>query len=68
MKVTKSLQAYWAREHKFEVKLQQEAKTKRDLMKQAAKQDLEVVIYERRRQQLYLIKKAVLGNNIDRMC
>lgn len=68
MKVSRALQAYWEKEHKFEVKLQQEAKAKRDLIKKAAKQDLEVVLYEKRRQQIYLIKKAALGKNIDRMC
>lgn len=68
MKVSKALQTYWDREHKFEVKLQQEAKSKRDLIKQAAKQELAVELYEKRRQKLYLIKSARKGNNIDRMC
>ena len=66
MKVSRALQAYWEKEHKFEVRLQQEAKTKSDLIKKAAKQDLEVVLYEKRRLQLYLIKCARQGKNIDR--
>jgi hypothetical protein len=65
MKVSRSLHAYWQKQHKLEIRLQEEAKIKHDIIKQAAKKELEQVQYARYAQQLYLIKHARLGKNID---
>lgn len=66
MKVSRSLQAQWDRHHRLEVKLRQEVEAKRELVKKAAKKEIELVLYEMRLQKLYLIKHAQIGKNIDR--
>jgi hypothetical protein len=68
VKITKSLQAYWARQYKLEVKRQESAATKKELIKRAAQKEIETVRYEQHAAKLYLIRQSQLGKNIDRMC
>jgi len=66
MRVSPSLKAYWQRQHQLEVRLQKEAEIKHEILKKAAKKEIEVTIYEKYLQKLYLVKQARLGKNIDR--
>lgn len=66
MRVSRALKAHWDNLHKMEMQLNKEAETRRQLIKKAAKHEIELVLYERRVQKLYLIKQAQLGKNIDK--
>jgi hypothetical protein len=68
MKVHPALKAHQEQQHKLEVRLQKEAETKREVLKKAAKEELELVLYEKKLQMLYLIKQFHLGKNIDKEC
>jgi hypothetical protein len=66
MRVSRALKTYWDRQHQLEIRLEQEAETRRDVIKKAAKKEIELMLYELRLQKLYLIKNSQVGKNIDR--
>ena len=66
MRVSRALKTYWDRQHQLEIRLEQEAETRRDVIKKYAKKEIELMLYELRLQKLYLIKNSQIGKNIDR--
>ena len=65
MKIDPVRQAWLDRKHAFEVQLLKEARNKQDIIKHAAKKQLEVELYEKRANILYLIKHTRLGKHLD---
>lgn len=65
MKVSRSLEAYWQRQHAFELKLQKENERCQLHTKQDKKHELETTLYERHVQKVRLAEVAAKGKNID---
>ena len=65
MKVNKALETYWHRQQMFEMKLEKESMRKREILKKAAKQEIELMLYEKHVRKLQLAKSPKLGCNVD---
>ena len=65
MKVNRALETSWQRQHSFELKLEKEAERRRLHLKQEAKHEIQMVLYERHVQKLRLAELNTKGKNVD---